>query len=80
MLNMSTQYEDGFMSESLLSKPVFIYNDAQSTIEVILSSSTTQTRQDPQEIISLGIPDNEAIDDAERDMDKLTQNALKDWN
>lgn len=51
-----------------------------STVEIVCSSHTTESNQEFIQIISLGIPDNETLDEAENDMEQLTQHSLQDWD
>ena len=72
-------YEGTFSISQALPKPAFSYSNETSIIKVVLSQSTTQqTEQTIDKIISLGIAENESIDDANNDMDLLAQQSFED--
>jgi len=79
---MNQVFEDDIFLTSHPTEPLSTHNEGISfTVEIILTTQTTQiTEQESKQIISLGIPDNESLEDAERDMDQITQNSLKDWD
>lgn len=60
-------------------KPAFSHSNETSTIKVVLPQpATRQPGQTIDKIISLGIAENESIDDANRDMDLLAQQSFED--
>ena len=81
-MTMSQSYENDFFVNSRPDESISTHNEGTSfTVSVIMSSSTTQSIEtEAKKIINLGIPDNESLEDAEKDMEQLTQNSLKDWD
>ena len=54
-------------------------NAAPFTIDIVLSTSITgQLYYVPRKVISLGVPENEPIDDAICDMGQLTEQSFSD--
>lgn len=53
--------------------------DIEISVQVDLLTESTATQESETQIISLGIPDNESLEDAEKDMGLLTKNSIKDW-
>lgn len=79
---MSQILEDDIFLTSRPTEPLSTNNEGISfTVQIVLTTQNTQTtEQESKKIISLGIPDNESLIDAENDMEQLTQNSLKDWD
>ena len=77
---MSQAHEGSFSIKQQISQPILTHNDVTPfTINVVLLSSTTQyTEQNSTKTTMLGIPKNESIDEAEDDMDRLSQRSLED--
>ena len=76
---MSQTYEKTFSISQTSPKPSFSYSNETSIIKVVLSQSTTQQPgQTVDKIVSLGIAENESIDDASSDMDLLAQQSFED--
>ena len=77
---MSQTCEKTFSIEQSPSKPALSHQEVTSfTVNIVLSRSTThQDKQKSDTIISLGIPENESLDDANKDMDRLAQQFLED--
>lgn len=76
---MSQSYEKTFSISQASLKPTFSYSNETSIIKVVLSQSTTQQLgQTVDKIVSLGIAENESIDDANNDMDLLAQQSFED--
>ena len=76
---MSQTYEKTFSIRQVSLKPAFSYSDPASILKVVLSQSTTQQfEQTIGKIVSLGIAENESIDDANSDMDLLAQQSFED--
>lgn len=76
---MSQSYEKTFSISQASLKPTFSYSNETSIIKVVLSQSTTQqSGQAVDKIVSLGIAENEPIDDANNDMDLLAQQSFED--
>ena len=76
---MSQTYEKTFSISQASPKPAFSYSSETSIIKVVLSQSTTQ-QPGPiaDKVVSLGIAENESIDDANNDMDLLAQQSFED--
>ena len=79
---MSQIFDDDVFLSSRPAEPLSTNNEGTSfTVQIVLITQNTQvTEQESKKIISLGIPDNESLADAENDMEQLTQNSLKDWD
>ena len=77
---MSQAHEGSFSIKQQISQPILTHNDVTPfTINVVLLSSTTQyTKQNSTKTTMLDIPKNESIDEAEDDMDRLSQRSLED--
>lgn len=76
---MTRTYEKASSIGQASLKPAFSYSNETSTVRVILSQSATrQPGQTADRIISLGIAENESIDDANRDMDLLARQSFED--
>ena len=76
---MSQTYEKAFSISQAAPKPAFSYSSETSIIKVVLSQSTTQQPEPVvDKVVSLGIADNESIDDANNDMNLLAQQIFED--
>lgn len=64
-------------------KDEITYSTGNDKIEYILRveflTESTKTTESETQVFSLGIPDNESLEDAEKDMEQLTKNSIKDW-
>jgi len=75
--------------------PVIIPISSTQTIELVnlhedgkqqffevkrVEQNTQSTQQESDDVISLGIPDNESIEDAHKDMDNIVKNNVKEWD
>ena len=81
---MSQTSEMTFTITQTPAQPSFTHQDLTPfAANIVLSASITdQLSRTPGKVISLGVPENEPIDDAIRDMDKLTEqsfNDVQDW-
>lgn len=45
-----------------------------------VKQNTQLNQQELIDVISLGIPDNESIEDAHKDMDNIVKNNAKEWD
>ena len=78
---MSTQLEEEF---ELSSKPVeTIAHDGNEafSMEVVFLNTSTQKIEGftvSKEIVSLGLEENESIEEADKDIDQLTKNIMSD--
>ena len=79
---MSQQYEDTFSIEESALEPALSHHEVTSvTVSIVLSQSTTyQNEEKPNTVISLGIPENESLSDANKDMDRLGQQCFEDMD
>ena len=76
---MSQTHEKTFSINQASPKPAFSYSSETSIIKVVLSQSTTQQPGPTVDrIVSLGIAENESINDANNDMDLLAQQSFED--
>lgn len=49
------------------------------SIDVVLVPQTVESEGSETKTISLGLSENESLADAEKDMEQLTQDSIKDW-
>lgn len=76
---MNQPYEETFSIDQMSPKPVFSYSDATFTINVIVRPTTTRpSEQTISKVVSLGVVENEPIEDAHNDMDMLAQQIFED--
>lgn len=54
-------------------------NKIQFDLHVEFSTNLTYVQDSKIQTVSLGIPRDEPLEDAERDMDKLTRNSINFW-
>jgi len=45
-----------------------------------VSTETTETKESETQVFSLEIPENESIEEFDKDMDQLTKESIKDWD
>ena len=77
--SVSQTYDKTFSISQASLKPAFSYSNETSIIKVVLSQSTTQQlEQTVVKNVSLGIAENESIDDANNDMDLLARQSFED--
>ena len=69
------------MSQTFEDVITYVTNDdgVQIHKKFVFSTESTETTESEIHTFSLGILDNESIEDAEKDMDGLTKNSIKDW-
>ena len=45
-----------------------------------VSTETTETKETETQVFSLEIPENESLEEFDKDMDQLTKESIKDWD
>lgn len=54
-------------------------DEVQFSVSFDLSAQSTYAPDAETQTVSLGIPDNEPLKDAEKDMDEFTRNSINHW-
>ena len=54
-------------------------DEIEFMIQAEFLTESTQTMEHETQVFSICISDDESIEDAEKDMVRLTKNSLKDW-
>ena len=54
-------------------------NEFEFMMQIEVVTESTETKKSETDIISLEISDNESLDGAEKEMDKLSKNSIKEW-
>ncbi len=69
------------MNQTLKYKKSFTTDDDQIpfTIRISFSTPSTHILDEKSQIASLGIPDNESLEDAEKDMEQFAKNSTSHW-
>jgi len=69
------------MSQKLVDEISYNTGNGEIQFSISVELSTRSTHSDGPEIqtASLGIPDNESLKDAEKDMDELARNSISHW-
>jgi len=49
------------------------------SVQFEFSTESTEIEKSESQIFSLGVSDNESLEDAEQDMKNLIKNSIKDW-
>jgi len=53
--------------------------EVQFSIHIDLSLQSTHSHDSEIQTVSLGIPDNESLQNAEKDMDEFARNCINHW-
>lgn len=76
---MNTPSDTTIFPQSKPTKRISARNKGNSsTVKVIFSSHTAESNPEFIQVISLGFPENETLDEAENDIEQLTRNSLQD--
>jgi len=50
------------------------------SLQAEVLTGTTETKESETQVFSLEIPENESLEDFDKDMEQLTKDSINDWN